>query len=247
MWCAHAFVFAVFGMVSREGQGRGIPQPDAYAALLEKARRGELREDFPEAAPPQLRGFGGPADPALAQVFSGSFRETAKTSFASARMESIPSLEALFAPLPSDAQMTKDFPKLVAARNNEARVTLEKRNVKVPAWIYWVVTEGDHDYHIILGSTPQLTTTTVFMNAEVAGLPKTNGNAPPFPQQRQTIRELLATHQNFAGLFATPVAVNVTGSLLWDGEHRAPHNVGTAALRPKKAWEIHPVKKISLR
>ena len=162
-------------------------------------------------------------------------------------MESVPSLEALFAPLPSDAQMTTNFPKLVAARNNEARINLEKRNVKVPAWIYWVVPEGDHDFHIILGSTPQLTTTTVFMNAEVSGLPKTKQNERPFPQQRQAIRDLLATHQNFGGLFATPVAVNVTGSLFWDGEHRAPHNVGTDGLKPKKAWEIHPVKKISLR
>ena len=37
-----------------------------------------------------------------------------------------------------------------------------------------------------------------------------------------------------------PVAVQVSGSLLWDSEHRAPNNVGPEGLRPTKAWEIHP-------
>ena len=42
----------------------------------------------------------------------------------------------------------------------------------------------------------------------------------------------------------TPVPVRITGSLLWDGEHRNPNNVGPKKpvdIRPKKAWEIHPI------
>jgi hypothetical protein len=38
--------------------------------------------------------------------------------------------------------------------------------------------------------------------------------------------------------------VSITGSLLWDGEHRNPNNSGPKKpvdIRPKKAWEIHPI------
>jgi hypothetical protein len=38
--------------------------------------------------------------------------------------------------------------------------------------------------------------------------------------------------------------MQITGSLLWDGEHRNPHNVGPKKpvdIRPTKAWEIHPI------
>ena len=45
-----ALVLGAFAMISAQAQNRGVPQPQAYAALLEKARRGELREDFPEPA-----------------------------------------------------------------------------------------------------------------------------------------------------------------------------------------------------
>jgi hypothetical protein len=36
-------------------------------------------------------------------------------------------------------------------------------------------------------------------------------------------------------------------SLLWDGEHRFPNNVGSGELRHTKAWEIHPIKLIAER
>jgi hypothetical protein len=42
----------------------------------------------------------------------------------------------------------------------------------------------------------------------------------------------LKNHQNVNGLFFKPVAVSVTGSLFWDGEHRFPNNVGPEGLRP---------------
>ena len=47
-----ALVLGAFAMITAQAQNRGVPQPQAYAALLEKARRGELREDFPEPALP---------------------------------------------------------------------------------------------------------------------------------------------------------------------------------------------------
>jgi hypothetical protein len=36
-------------------------------------------------------------------------------------------------------------------------------------------------------------------------------------------------------------------SLLWDGEHRFPNNVGPEKLSPTEAWEIHPIKRLAER
>ena len=78
--------------------------------------------------------------------------------------------------------MSQDFPALVKKTGNTSpRINLEKRTVKVPAWIYWVANESDQDFHVILGSTAQLTSTTIFMNSEVSGLPEANPNKSPFP------------------------------------------------------------------
>jgi len=61
------------------------------------------------------------------------------------------------------------------------------------------------------------------------------------------IRAILANHENANGLFVQPVPVTVTGSLLWDGEHRSPTSVGPEGLQPAKAWEIHPIKQLAER
>jgi hypothetical protein len=233
---------------------RGVPQPERYAALLEKARRGELREDHGEPAEVRQALFPlrvGPISSRAVQpseIFHASYRAQAKTSFARATLERFADIEDLFGPLPSDNQMANDYPELLKRKDNlSPRIPLEKRNVKVAAWIYWVVPEGDHDFHVIIGNTPQLTSATVFMNSEVSGLPEANPSKTPFPQRRKDIRAILVNHPNESGLFNPPVPVDVTGSLLWDGEHRAPNNVGTAELKPKKAWEIHPIRELRER
>jgi hypothetical protein len=49
------------------------------------------------------------------------------------------------------------------------------------------------------------------------------------------------------GLFGSPV--RVSASLLLDGEHRNPRNCGPKKpvdIRPKQAWEIHPVHDLGL-
>ena len=85
------------------------------------------------------------------------------------------------------------------------------------------------------------------MSGEVSGLPPAHPTLSPLPQRRADIRKILKNHQNANGLFVTPVAVSVTGSLFWDGEHRFPNNVGPEGLRPSKAWEIHPIKLLAER
>jgi hypothetical protein len=47
------------------------------------------------------------------------------------------------------------------------------------------------------------------------------------------------------GLFDPPVHVRITGSLFWDGEHANQH-VGPEGLQPDTAWEIHPIKDLTV-
>jgi hypothetical protein len=229
----------------------GTPLPKEYAALLAQARAGTLQVIHGEAAtPPKLFALkAGPHAAATPDIFPPtSFRATAKTSFAAGTLETFATLDSLFAPLPKDSKMTQQFPALVGGTgNNSPRVVPEKRSVKVLAFIYWVNNEADQDFHVVLGSTSQFTTATIFMNSEVSGLPKAHPTQSPFPQDRAVIRAILAKHPNANGLFVTPIPVTVSGSLLWDGEHRFPNNVGPKKLRPTKAWEIHPIKQLAER
>ena len=245
------FAVSLIAFVSGPSSARaagGVPQPDVYAALLAKARAGTLRINRGE--PPPSRGFlifrAGPTPTLPPEVFAGKYRKTAKTSFVSVTVKSFATLDSLFAPLPTDSKMSKEFPALLT-KADTARVASEKRTVKVPAFIYWAASEDDRDFHIILGSTAQLTSTTVFMNTEASGLPPAHPTTSPFAQRRKDIRKILANHENIHGLFKRPVPVSVTGSLFWDGEHRFPNNVGPEGLRPIKAWEIHPIKLLAER
>jgi len=255
--CLHsvriAFTVFLIGLAAGATSARaatGIPQPKRYAALLVKARLGTLEVIYGEVATtPKLFALkAGPRGPSTPEIFSGSFRAAAKTSFVSGQVETFGTLDSLFGPLPQDNKMTQQFPKLVVKQGNVTpRVAPEKHSVNVPAWIYWVAPESDQDFHVILGSTAQLTSTTIFMNSEISGLPVANPTKSPFPQRRSDIRTILAKHENVNGLFVAPVPVQVSGSLLWDGEHTAPNNVGPKGLRPTKAWEIHPIKLLAER
>lgn len=251
-----AFAVLLIALVSGPPSVRGagsVPQPDVYAELLKKAAAGTLQINHGDTKPePKFFLFRMFAPKAAKKTelppdfFSGEYRKGAKTSFSTARVQPFQALNTLLAPLPQDSSMSQQFPKLLAQADT-ARVAPEKRSVKVNAFIYWIASEDDRDFHVILGSTPALTSTTVFMNSEISGLPPSHPTRSPFPQRRADIRAILKNHKNVKGLFVTPVPVSVTGSLLWDGEHRFPDNVGPEKLRPTKAWEIHPIKLLAER
>lgn len=248
--CVAIFLAAPTLLAAPKNKTEGVPQPQRYAALLAKARAGTLRVNHGEP-PERPRFFLFRARPEGAgdEIFPPtSYRAAAKTSFAAGAVQNFTSINSLFNPLPKDAAMTQQFPALVRKSGNTSpRVALEKRNMKAPAWIYWVAKESDRDFHVILGSTAQLTSTTIFLNSEVSGLPQANPTKSPFPQRRAGIRAILANHRNVNGLFVTPVPVTVSGSLFWDGEHRFPNTVGPEGLQPTKAWEIHPIKQLAER
>lgn len=239
---------------------KGIPQPRQWKEFLAQADRGEIEEVRDEPTEPSLklrwidRQFGqvGATQPRGAidsEIFKGKFRPEAKTSYARARKEKAIDIESLLNSLPTDAQMTQQHHELVAKdsnfQNHVPRIAEEKRNVTVNAWLYWVSRQRDDDYHLILGDTSELSSHTVFMNAEISGLPPDKPTRRPFGGLRTELENVMATHPNKKGAFAHPVPVRITGSLLWDGEHRNPNNVGPKKphdIRPKKAWEIHPIR-----
>jgi len=229
--------------VGREELIKGEPQPKRWAAFVKSAAQGKVEQISDEPyPPPRLR------TAAASEMFNGKFRPEVKTSYSTARNEPVTDVESLLKNLPTDAQMTSEHPELIAKdknhQNHRPRIDREERNVTVKAWLYWVGRQVDNDYHLILGDTSQLTSQTVFMNTEISGLPQGGSNQQPFVGLRNALRSTLATHPNKNGAFVTPLPVSITGSLLWDGEHRNPNNSGPKKpvdIRPKKAWEIHPI------
>ena len=245
--------------IEKEQPITGIPQPDRWREFVAQADRGEIEEvsDGPEKREITFHGVSPRGAAVLAararvatqsDVFNGVFRPEGKTSYATRKTVKLTQVDTLMGSLPTDMQMTQMHHELVTKdknhQNHEPRIDLETRNVTVKAWLYWVGHQADNDYHLILGDTSELTSTTVFMNSEVSGLPPARPTQPPFMDLRRKLRQLIADNANKKGAFVTPVPVQITGSLLWDGEHRILHNVGPTKpvdIRPRKAWEILPI------
>jgi hypothetical protein len=246
--------------LTNEHYVKGTPQPDRWQKVLAAAKKGQIEEvpDEPESSPTTVHwidiqfapvGKTARTKPSVGpDIFNGSFRLEAKTSYAKAHKEKTTMIEPLLNKLASDAEMSQQHHELVAKdanhQNHQPRITEEKRNVTLKAWLYWVKKQSDNDYHLILGDTSEFSSGTLFMNAEISGLPPEHPTQQPFVKLRSTIQQLLSTRENVKGFFVQPVLVRIGGSLLWDGEHRNPHNVGPKKpedLRPKKAWEIHPI------
>lgn len=175
--------------------------------------------------------------------FRGKDRNGAKTSIASASMESFDSIEDLIAALPPDSEMLNLNPPL--EKDTNVRIAQERRNVRVKAWVYAIKYEADQDWHIILGTRPADATPTYF-NAEVSGLPANNASAyKKLKKVRQTLAELFDWDLPSSGYWEyEPFGVIVEGSLFYDIDHK-PGVVGPAATRPNTAWEIHPLTKLS--
>ena len=246
--------------IEKEQQITGIPQPDRWREFVAWADRGEIKEvsDGSEERKTTFHGVSPRRGALLAararattksDVFDGAFRPEAKTSYATTKTEKLTQVDTLMRSLPADTQMTQMHFELVRKdknhQNHEPRIDLETRNVTVKAWLYWVGHQTDNDFHLVVGNTSELTSTTVFINSEVSGLPPTRPTQPPFMDLRRKLRQLIANNANKNGAFVRPVAIQITGSLLWDGEHRNPNNVGPKKpvdIRPTKAWEIHPIK-----
>jgi hypothetical protein len=184
------------------------------------------------------------AQPCSNNSFSGNDRKAAKTSVAQAPTEVFNTLPALVKTLSSDDYMRGYEPPISKAAGSQ-RVEEEERNVTVmAAYIFVIYREGDNDYHIIIGSNSD-TSKAILMNVEVSGLPDhSSQNYEVINGIREKIVGKFGKICTTKKLFITnPVKISVSGSLFYDIDHK-PGIVGYKNLKPKTAWEIHPVTDI---
>lgn len=222
------------------------PIPPAVASVTIKGKVYLLHalprtaDEFREEAPPPSVTAALP-DPN--NTFSGTDRKLPKTTLVTdAPVEEFATVAALAATLVPDADMKKSG----ITRSSAMRVAAERRTVRVTGYIYAFKKEDDNDYHVILGDAPGAAPT--FLNVEVSGLPV--GGAP---ENRDRLTAARAAFKDAFHIGATgpgsyqkphePVPVRVTGSLFWDVDHE-PGVVGPQGMRPKTAWEIHPVSEV---
>jgi len=189
--------------------------------------------------------------------FAGHYREPAKTSFpANAQELNFPSLDALIHYLNAnapDAIMRNKYPGIEnkVSPSHPDRVAEEMFKVTVPAYIHAVSLEddpatGDHDFHIMLGTSPTFKQGT-FFTAEASGLPRDHKDEQEFITVRQKLLSLIPAgtdfHHHFAP-FNQPAKVCVTGYLYFDADH-SPHEVGPNYAKPSSVWEIHPIRALA--
>ena len=101
--------------------------------------------------------------------FMGTARKAAKLSIASAQTESFSDLSNLIKSLVADKTMASLKPPIKTTATSN-RVSKEKRNVRVKAFIYAASHENDNDFHLIVGRDPAKLPE-VYMTMELSGLP----------------------------------------------------------------------------
>jgi hypothetical protein len=187
--------------------------------------------------------------PAVSDTFQGTARKAAKLSIAQAATEQFKDVRDLIASLAPDSAMINHKPAIGVGATSD-RVTEEKRNVRVTAFLYAASRESDNDFHLIVGRNPAETQET-YMTMEVSGLPPTS--SPAF-------NSLKAARDSFQGFFKTqlpqlaydfyhpPIPVVVEGSIFFDMSHSSGQHPGPPSLKSRMPtlWEVHPVTAITL-
>jgi hypothetical protein len=178
-------------------------------------------------------------------IFQGCIRGNVKTTMLSKSATHFKTVKELQAVLPNKASMKS---KGISSLETGGRDVEENRNVLVEtAYLFAIYKEDDNDYHMIVGSTPNLKTA-VLMNIEISGLPRSANAAikAKFKIPRSRIETVsyfkdIPCKPSPIKLLKTPIVLkNIKGSLFWDSQHSGG-GVGPKAARPKSAWEIHPV------
>ncbi len=210
--------------------------------VVETGDRDEYEDT--DIQPPAVTGATGIAD---FDVFKGTDRRVPKTTLVpigDAPVETFASVSELIATLVTDAKMVA---MKISHDPTSDRVKAETRNVQVTGCIYAFKKEDDNDYHVVLGDGPG-TQTPNYLNVEVSGIPVggTAANRKTLVAVRKDFKDafsLPATGPKSYAKMDSPVPVRITGSLFFDVDHPAGA-VGPTGLKPKTAWEIHPVSQI---
>jgi hypothetical protein len=176
--------------------------------------------------------------------FNGSARMAAKLSIATGAPKSFGDLGAVLDSMIPDATMRA---KNISKGPDSGRLPEEQGMVTVTAFLYASSKESDNDFHCIVGRDPKKPAR--FMNVEVSALP---------PSTAASFAALKAARNEFKTFFTSngdglpvsgydkytpPIPVTITGSLFFDVDH-VPPAVGPTGMKPKTAWEIHPVSDI---
>jgi len=175
--------------------------------------------------------------------FFGRSRAACKTSIVKAKTEQFPTLEAFIASLPGEERMRE---MNISESEDSKRVKEEERNVRIgKCWLLAVKFEDDGDFHLIVGNRPSVSAEHLF-NVEISGLP--DQSAPSYAALKQARAQFESHFDNktcfhsYRKFYDAPIPIAVAGSLFYDSEHESPNrSVGPKGLKPKTAWEIHPV------
>jgi len=177
-------------------------------------------------------------------TFHGSARMAAKLSIASGTPTTFSDLSALLKTLVPDKKMRA---MKISKGPDSGRLPQEKQVVTVTAFLYAASRESDNDFHCIVGRDPSKTAS--YMNVEVSALPPSSSQ---FFAALRTARNQFKTFFTSSGdglpasgydKYDPPISITVTGSLFFDVDH-VPPAVGPTGMKPKTAWEIHPVSDI---
>src|SRR5215472_15234935 len=130
----------------------------------------------------------GPAAPVpTGDNYMGKDRKAAKLSIASAATESFNDLANLVKSLTADKTMVALKPPISTGPTSN-RVSQEKRNVRVKAFIYAASHENDNDFHLIIGRD-HTKHPDVYMTMELSGLPpKTAASFPKLNAAREAYK-----------------------------------------------------------
>lgn len=228
--------------------------PAAAAALAEAPRYRIFvtnQLDAYEEAPSKAAGLNvfiaAKSAAATGDNFEGKARKAAKLSIADAKIEEFDDVLDLIASLPSNKKMKERVPKIKTdAKSN--RVTEEKRNIRVRAFLYAQSREDDNDFHLIIGRDPDASPEK-YMTMELSGLP---------PANSASFKKLKAARNAYKKFFKNdlpglsyefpdpPIPVIIEGSLFFDMNHASGSKPGPQALRSRMptVWEVHPITKI---
>ena len=183
-------------------------------------------------------------------TFQGTSRKAAKLSLSDAKMESFKDVAALLKTLPSVPVMVKLFPPGSDGPTSQ-RVSQEKRNVHLQAFLYAASRENDNDFHLIIGCDPAVSPS-VYMTIEVSGLPPASSRSfSRLKGARDAFKNFFGAHLPAAtyDFYDPPIPIEVEGSLFFDVKHAQGTRPGPATLRPHMPtiWEIHPISKLVLK
>ena len=173
--------------------------------------------------------------------FAGLSRAYVKTNIGNGFLRTYANLNNFLRSLPRDIDMDEVVDAL--KKPWRERSIQEMKNVSVKnIYLIAYAREKDNDYHLILTDSAQ----TAFFNAEISGLPS---NAT---KSFKTLKAVRTSFENFPGALncgnytklETPLKIKkIRGTIFFDTDHPGG-TVGPQGMRPKTAWEIHPVTKI---